>query len=631
MCGIAGLYTLDETRPADPSIVDAMCRMIVHRGPDDQGVHVHGGAQIGMRRLSIIDLASGHQPIHNEERTVWVVFNGEIYNFRELRRELEALGHRFYTQTDTECIVHAYEQYGEDCFRRLRGMFGIAILDLRERKLVLARDRLGKKPLYYTTTPDGTLAFASELKCLYAVPGFSPRISTEATHDYFALGYVPAPASIYEGVHKLPPAHYLVVRQGQVSVQRYWQLDFGPKWQAGEAELKGQLLEKLEDAVRARLVSDVPFGAFLSGGIDSSVVAVLMARNLAAPVKTFTIGFKEAAFNELPDARSVATHIGADHHELIVEADAVGLLKDLVWYFDEPFGDSSAIPTYLVSRLAAQHVKMVLSGDGGDELFAGYERYRRFQRLDAFARGTLGLGGTALRAASLVAGKARGVRLRRIADRVDQPYPQRYLSGVALNTAADLRMLLVPEVAGNDPFVRVSDRFTRADIADPMEKILAGDIDTYLADDILVKVDRMTMANSLEARSPLLDHELLEFAARLPLDLKLRNGSGKYLLKQVARDLLPAAVLDKPKQGFAIPVAKWFREDLRELMLDTLADRRFRERGIFNTAGVRRCMELHLAGSHDYSEPLWLLLTYEMWARRFIDGGVQARPVPVAA
>lgn len=631
MCGIAGLFSLDGRRTADPGIVDAMCRMIVHRGPDDQGVYVNGGAQIGMRRLAIIDLPSGHQPIHNEDRSVWIVFNGEIYNFREMRKELEALGHSFYTNTDTECIVHAYEQYGEECFNRLRGMFGIAILDLRENKLVLARDRLGKKPLYYTTTPDGTLAFASELKCLYAVPGFDPQISLEATHDYFALGYVPAPASIYQGVHKLPPAHCLVVKQGQVSVRRYWQVAFEPKWQASEGELKAQLLAKLEDAVKARLVSDVPFGAFLSGGIDSSVVAVLMARNLQSPVKTFTIGFKEAAFNELPDARAVAQHIGADHHELIVEADAVSMLKDLVWYFDEPFGDSSSIPTYLVSQLAARHVKMVLSGDGGDELFAGYERYRKYQRLDAFARRTLGLGGAALRVASLFAGTARGVRMRRIADRVEQPYPDRYLSSVALNTSADLRMLLTPEVAGHDPFVRVRGVFERHDIADEMERIIAGDIDTYLADDILVKVDRMTMANSLEARAPLLDHELLEFAARLPLQMKLRDGVGKYLLKQVANDLLPAAVLQKRKQGFAIPVAKWFREDLRELMLDTLADRRFRERGIFNAAGVQQCMADHLAGTHDYSEPLWLLLTYEMWARRFLDGKANEMPMAAAA
>lgn len=631
MCGIAGLYPLGKGREADPSVIDAMCRMIAHRGPDDQGVYVHAGAQIGMRRLSIIDLESGHQPIHNEDRTVWIVFNGEIYNFRQLRQELEALGHRFYTHTDTECIVHAYEQYGEACFQRLRGMFGIAILDLREGKLVLARDRLGKKPLYYTTTSDGTLAFASELKCLYAVPGFAPRVSPDATHDYFALGYVPAPASIYEGVHKLPPAHCLVVRDGQIRVSRYWQLEFGPKWEGSEAELKAALLDKLEDAVRARLVSDVPFGAFLSGGTDSSVVAALMARNLASPVKTFTIGFKEAAFNEIPDARAVARHIGAEHHELIVQADAVAMLRDLVWYFDEPFGDSSAIPTYLVSRLAARHVKMVLSGDGGDELFAGYERYRKYQRLDVYARRMLGAGGAALRVASRFVGAARGARLRRIADRVDQRYPDRYLSGVALNTNSRLQMLLQPEIAGNDPYTRVRGCFERLDIEDPMERILAGDIDTYLADDILVKVDRMTMANSLEARAPLLDHELLEFAARLPVKMKLRDGVGKYLLKRVARDLLPASVLDKPKQGFAIPVAQWFREDLRELMLDTIADRRFVERGVFNVEGVRKCLAEHLSGVHDHSEPLWLLLTYELWARKFLDAQAPVRMIASAA
>ena len=619
MCGIAGIYSLGGRQLPRPGIVEAMCQKIVHRGPDDQGTFTNARAQIGMRRLSIIDLAGGHQPIHNEDRSVQVVFNGEIYNFRELRKELEGLGHTFYTHTDTECIVHAYEQFGTDCFARFRGMFGIAILDLRRDRLVLGRDRLGKKPLYYTTTRDGILAFASELKCLFEVPGFEARVSNTATQDYFALGYVPEPATIYENVFKLPPAHCMVVTGGRTTLERYWTPAFEPKWDLDEATLTERLIAELEDAVRVRLVSDVPFGAFLSGGIDSSVVAVLMARNLPTPVKTFTIGFREAAFNELPDARAVAQHIGSEHHELIVEADAVTLLRDLVWYFDEPFGDSSSLPTYLVSKLAAGHVKMVLSGDGGDELFAGYERYRKYERLEALRRRSLGLAGPALRLAGALVPGERGFRLGRVGQRLAQPFPDRYLSGVALNTRDDLSMLLRPEVGDMDPFGRVRHHFTRTDIGSDMERILSGDMATYLTDDIMVKVDRMTMATSIESRAPLLDHQLIDFAARIPYAYKLRDGTGKYLLKQVARQLLPPAVMQKRKQGFAIPVARWLRHDLREMLLDTLSDRQFKERGVFNEQGVRRCVDAHLAGTRDCSEQLWLLLTYEMWARRFLS------------
>ncbi|MBL8331303.1 MAG: asparagine synthase (glutamine-hydrolyzing) [Rubrivivax sp.] len=625
MCGIAGVFSPHGPVRLDAAVVEAMCGRIRHRGPDDQGVFSHESGHIGMRRLAIIDLHSGHQPIHNEDRSVWIVFNGEIYNFKALRAQLEDLGHRFYTNTDTECIVHAYEQYGEDCFSHLRGMFAVAILDLRQRRLVLGRDRLGKKPLYTTQLPDGTLAFASELKCLFEVPGFDPAISTSATRDYFALGYVPQPASIYEGVHKLPAAHVLVLDDRGLRQRRYWSPVFGPKWTADEATLQEQLLEQLEDAVRVRLVSDVPFGALLSGGTDSSVVAALMARNMTQPVKTFSIGFREAAFNELPDARRVAQHIGAEHHEFIVEADAVSLLDTLVESFDEPFGDASAVPTWLVSRLAAQHVKMVLSGDGGDELFAGYERYRKYRQLLDLRQGSLGLAGPGLAVASALLPGARGARLGRIGARLSQAWPDDYLSGVALATREDLGEVLALEPAMLDPFASVRGAFAGAGGGDALDRMLEGDMATYLVDDILVKVDRMTMAHSLEARSPLLDHQLLEFAARLPFDMKLRGTTGKYLFKQVARRLLPAALLDKPKQGFAIPVARWLRHELRERMADVLASRSLRERGLFRPEGLQRCFARHLTGQQDHSEMLWLVLTYETWARRFVDGRSPAR------
>jgi len=626
MCGIAGVFAPSGTVAFGVDVAEAMCRAITHRGPDDQGIFSSAGAHIGMRRLAIIDLHSGHQPIHNEDRSVWVVFNGEIYNYRALRAELEAAGHRFYTDSDTECIVHAYEQHGQACFERLRGMFAVAIVDLRRDRLVLARDRLGKKPLYYTRLADGSIAFASELKSLFALPGFDPRVSQDAVRDFFALGYVPGPASIYEGVHKLPPAHTLSVEAGRSELQRYWDLAFDPKWPLDEEEAARELLERLDDAVRVRLASDVPFGAFLSGGLDSSVVAALMARHLDRPVKTFSIGFREDRFNELPHARLMAAHIGADHHEQIVDADAASLLDQLAWHFDEPFGDASAIPTFLVSRMAAGQVKMVLSGDGGDELLAGYERYARYLRLRRVRARTLGLAGPALAAVSALLPGGRRERWRRIAARLSQPFPDDYLSGVALATRADLQDVLMLDGSSPDPFAGVRQAYTVGAPSELLDVILRGDMASYLLEDILVKVDRMTMAHSLEARSPLLDHTLVEFAARLPTGLKLGGTTGKLLLRRVARQLLPAELLDKPKQGFAIPLALWLRGPLREKLQDVFASRAFRERGIYRVEGVRRCLDDHLAGRHDFAELLWLVLNYETWARRFVDTRPAAAP-----
>jgi asparagine synthase (glutamine-hydrolysing) len=621
MCGIAGVVSPGQARLPGPEVVDAMLGRIVHRGPDDQGEYRNAFAHVGMRRLSIIDLGGGHQPIGNEDGRIQVVFNGEIYNYRDLRRELEGFGHRFRTASDTEVIVHGYEQWGTGCFSRMRGMFAIAIVDEVADQLVLARDRLGKKPLYHTMLEDGSVAFASELKCLFALPGFAPRVSQAATRDYFTLGYVPGPHTIYDGVWKLPPAHWRIVpRQGgpfsSRQQGRFWKPEFGPKFIRSEATLERCLAEQLDEAVRVRLVADVPFGAFLSGGLDSSVVAALMARHMSEPVKTFTIGFREDDFNELPDARAIARHIGSQHHELIVEARAVDLLDDLVWHFDEPFGDSSAIPTWLVSQLASRHVKMVLSGDGGDELFSGYERYRRFERLQRWRTRSLGLAAPAAHAAAAWLKDPTARRLSRIAARLAQPFPDSYLSGVALSTAADLRRMLHPSVAAGDPFSSVRHHFDQPDIAEPMERVLHGDMATYLTDDILVKVDRMTMAHSLEARAPLLDHQLIDFVARLPYDMKAREGRGKVLLRKVAEALLPPALLAKRKQGFAIPVAAWMRTELRELVSSTFHDRSFRERGLFDVRGVQTLLDEHLVGAHDHSESLWLMLTYELWARR---------------
>ena len=620
MCGIAGLISLDGRPLPGPQTLQAMCASIVHRGPDDQGTFQNDWAAIGMRRLAIIDVAGGHQPVSSAGGRIQVVFNGEIYNFRELRSELAARGYVFQSHSDSECIAHAYAEYGTDCFAMLRGMFAIAVVDQDRRRLVLARDRIGKKPLYLGELSPGILGFGSELKTLLAVPGWQPRISMDAVQDFFSLGYIPAPDTIFEGIAKLPPAHWMSIEPGRdggapsIQQTRYAHVDFQPKWTDDEATLEERLLAELDDAVKVRLVSDVPFGAFLSGGLDSSVVCALMTRHLSQPLKTFSIGFEEAAFDELPDARRVAQHLGTEHHELVVRADATGLLDTLAHHFDEPFGDSSAIPTYLVSQLAARHVKMVLSGDGGDELFAGYSRYRRYAALQRIRRSTLGMGpGLAKLAGALIPG-ARGRRLAGIGQRMGLPWPDDYLALVALANPADLG-LLFGERAKTDPFGSIRQRFVRSDIDSDMERILSGDMDTYLADDILTKVDRTTMAVSLEGRAPLLDQNLIAFAARLPFDMKLRGEQGKYLFRKVAARLLPADVLNKRKQGFAIPLASWFRTDLKPMLLDTIGSRAFRERGIFSMQGIQTLVDEHQQGLQDRGELLWMVMVLETWLK----------------
>ena len=631
MCGIAGLISLDGRALPGLQTLDAMCRTIVHRGPDDQGTFHTDWAAIGMRRLSIIDVAGGHQPVTSAGGRIQLVFNGEIYNFRELRQTLEARGYVFQSHSDSECIAHAYAEYGTDCFAMLRGMFAIAIVDQDRRRLVLARDRIGKKPLYLGELSPGVLGFGSELKTLLAVPGWQPRISMDAVQDFFSLGYIPAPDTIFEGIGKLPPGHWMSIEPGQdggapnIVQTRYSHVDFLPKWTDDEDTLQERLFAELDDAVRVRLVSDVPFGAFLSGGLDSSVVCALMTRHLSQPLKTFSIGFDEAGFDELPDARRVAQHLGTEHHEMVVRPDAANLLETLVHHFDEPFGDSSAIPTFLVSQLAARHVKMVLSGDGGDELFAGYSRYRRYATLQRIRRATLGMApGLAKLGGALLPG-ARGRRLSGIGQRLGLPWPDDYLALVALANPADLR-LLFGERAHADPFSSVRQRFVRSDIDSHAEQILSGDMDTYLVDDIRVKVDRTTMANALEARAPLLDQNLIAFAARLPFDLKLRGEQGKYLFRKVAARLLPAEVLTKRKQGFAIPLATWFRNDLRPMLLDTIGSRAFKERGIFDQAGIQRLVDEHQQGLQDRGELLWMVMVLETWMRTLPD---QTSPSPM--
>ena len=615
MCGIVGAVTNNHNKLPSPEIADRMCKVIEHRGPDDQGIYYEEGVFIGMRRLSIIDLESGHQPIHNEDKTIWTVFNGEIYNFRELRKELERKGHKFYTHSDAECIVHSYEEYGEQCFSKFRGMFAIAIWDERKKCLILGRDHLGKKPLFYTYT-NGLLAFGSELKSLIQLPGFNKTLSQSAIHDYLLFGYIPTPSSIFKDVQKLPPAHYLIFDLKEIVIKKFWELSFEPKITGSCESLTEQLEDKLSESVRLRLVSDVPFGAFLSGGIDSSIVVSLMAKEMNMPVKTFSIGFKEEEFSELSDARIVASHIGAEHHEEVVEADAVSILDELVWYFDEPFADSSAIPTYLVSKMAAQHVKMVLSGDGGDEAFGGYDRYQKYRVIDRLRK----LGGNnvskALKGAAHFFPHDIKSRVAWLSQRVAQPYPDNYLSGVAICTP-DLAYELISNSSIDRGYGALGNIFNKHTQSNPLDSIIAGDIKSYLLDDILVKVDRMSMATSLEARAPLLDYQLMEFAASLPVEYKINKKVTKFLLKKVSEKYLPQSILTKKKQGFGIPLAAWFRTTLKDMMFDIIESQRFRERGIFDVEMTRSILEKHVNKEKDFSEQLWSILVFELWARAY--------------
>jgi len=616
MCGIAGYVVAPGAQPPSLEVGRAMNAVIHHRGPDDEGLYCDTRALLGMRRLSIIDLESGHQPMASADGTVQVVFNGEIYNYRELRAELAGLGHAFRTHSEAEVIVQAYRAWGEDCFRRLHGMFAIALWDVQRELLLLARDRFGEKPLYVARQGD-RLLFASELKSLLQVPGFNASLNRDALRGYVAFGYVPSPRSILADVTKLAPGHYLRHIDGRTSLHCYYALSFEPKTTLSEADACDELAHLLDQAVSSRLVSDVPFGAFLSGGLDSSVVVALMARHMSQSVKTFSIGFREAAFNELDDARRVARHLGTEHHELMVEPDAVDLLQTLAWHLDEPFADASAVPTYLVAKLAREHVKMALSGDAGDEAFAGYSRYMRYLKLHRLGALKPLAAAVASGAGHALAGSNRR-RLLRIAESLRLPFPDNYLSVVALTRVERARALLGDDGSHYDILAAAyADDLPN----DPLDRIVAIDFASYLSDDILVKVDRMTMANSLESRAPFLDHRVIDFATRLPAHMRVRGGRGKHLLRRAAERWLPPDVLAKPKQGFALPLAQWFRGPLRELASDVIGSQAFRERGLISQPAAQHCLQQHLSGADDCSEALWLVLSLELWARRFLDHG----------
>jgi asparagine synthase (glutamine-hydrolysing) len=628
MCGIAGFADLASrhgTAGSDRTRLKGMCDVMRHRGPDDEGVHIEPGVAMGMRRLSIIDLSTGHQPIHNEERTVWVVFNGEIYNYRELRDALEASGHTFYTASDTETIVHGYEEWGDQVFSRLRGMFAIAIWDARERTLLIARDRAGIKPLYYGEG-DGRLFFGSEAKCLLVNPEIDREIDLMALDHYLAYLYTPRDRAIFRGIRKLPPGHYLKLHDGRLSIERYWQIPIVGAFRGSEAEALDELEQTLSAAVQSHLLSDVPLGAFLSGGIDSSVVVALMARASGKPVRTFAIGFDESEFNELPHARRVAEYLGTEHHEFVVRPDAAAILDRLIWHFDEPFADSSAIPTWYVSEMARRHVAVVLSGDGGDELFGGYDRYLPHPRVQSFDRLVPGVG----RAVASAAWRAlpHGMTGKNFLRHVARNAQGRYLDSMTFFHVDERRELLSPDVrralGSWDAEAVFREPFDRLEGLPFPAQMMAFDFETYLPGDCLTKVDRMSMAHSIESRVPLLDHLVVEFAASLPIDMKINGDRRKHLLRKLAFRLVPQELLDRPKQGFGVPIGHWFRGSMRDVCGDVLRSAETRQRGYFNPAFVDRIFDEHLAGKRDHSLRLWQLVIFELWHRQYVGAALVA-------
>lgn len=620
MCGIAGFIDGQHSVPHAEGLIRAMCHVIRHRGPDEQGIWIGDGMAMGMRRLAIIDVAGGQQPIFNEDQSVLVVFNGEIYNYRELKKELQERGHFFNTNSDTEVIVHAYEEYGDDCPRHLRGMFVFALWDRNRRRLLAARDRFGKKPFNYYW--DGQrLIFGSEIKSLLEAD--IPReMNHIALDEYLLYRYVPTPNTLFKDVMKLPPGHILIYEQQQVSIKRYWELSFTPTCNDDEATAVERIRALLEDAVRVRLMSEVPLGAFLSGGIDSSTVVGLMSQAMSQPVKTFSIGFEEDDFTELPYARQVAKYFGTDHHEFCVRPELVSVLPQLVWAYDEPFADASMLPTYYVSRLAREHVTVVLTGDGGDEIFGGYTSYERelfIHRIPGYIRHLLGYGSRLM---------PDGMRGKKRLASFHADAATRCVQAATLLPPGSRPLLYQQEyfehVRTHNPHERLLSVFNRRGDLDITARQQYADVQVYLPDDILVKVDKASMLNSLETRAPLLDQQLVEYVASLPSSLRVHNNKLKYLLKQATKDLLPAKILTRPKQGFGVPIKHWFRGELTSFAHEVLEAPRALQRGIFNPQFIRSMLTTHASTKLvDHSEEIWTLLCLELWFQIYMDAPVR--------
>ena len=630
MCGIAGIVDF-KGNSIDNSLLKAMCDAMVHRGPDDEGYYFSNNSKIsiglGHRRLSIIDLKTGHQPIYNENRNVWLIQNGEIYNFMELRRSLEKNGHIFYTNTDAEVIVHAYEEYGEDVVNYLRGYFAFAIWDETQKKLILARDRIGMKPLLYSQV-NNKLIFASEFKALLAYPEIDKEIDFEAIHHYLTYLCIPAPLTAFKKIKKLPPAHMLVYQDGKLRLNRYWELDFSRKIKITEEEAVSQIITLLKEAVKIRLISDVPLGVLLSGGIDSTCVTALMSQLQENKIRTFSMGFGEGQYNELPYAKFVADHFKTDHYQNYVTPDVEEILPKLVEHYGEPYGDSSALPTYHVCKVARQKVKVALNGDGGDELFGGYRRHLASNLAETYGPVAKILNRSPLkiifrRFPDKPSRPNSPGNIRRFLDAAELDRAHRYMRWIGFFDERFKKSLYADDfcrqVEGLDSCVFLTDLFNKVKNIDSIDAALCIDILFGLQNDLVVKMDIASMANSLETRSPLLDHHLIEFSASLPSNLKIRNLSLKYIFRKSLKGLVPDKILKRPKRGFAVPVDKWFRGPLKDYLTNTVLSPRALKRGYFRPDRLRGVVESHLAGKKDYGQHLWGLLVLELWHRRFID------------
>lgn len=641
MCGIAGGIWSHNAQRLTRDELGRMTDAIAHRGPDDQGhliipANTNGsimsgrpspGVALGFRRLSIIDLATGHQPLGNEDGTVQIVFNGEIYNYQQIRHRLEGAGHTFRTQTDTETIVHLYEDLGLDCFEHLNGMFAMAIWDGRNERLVLARDRMGKKPLYYTVQ-NGRLVFASELKSLMTLPGISKEIDPGSIDLYLTYQYIPHPHSIYKGIHKLPPGHYAVFENGSLRIEKYWKVDWSNEIVIDQATASTQLRTMLADAIRIRLRSDVPLGAFLSGGIDSSLVVAIAQQQLDTQVQTFSIGFSEADFDETHYAKMVADHVGTKHQRFEVTPDAMDILDRLVHQYDEPFGDSSAVPTWYLCEMTRKHVTVALSGDGGDELFGGYERYRALKlsgQLQSWLPvGWLNQSWIMNRLPDSNARRSLLRRVRRFCEALGQPPIERYMNWIQIFSEAsrlDLyRESFIEQLPDRNPVSFLADAWRNAGKRDLLSCASTADLQTYMPCDLMTKVDIASMAHSLEARQPLLDYRLVEWAASLPSHLKLRGKKGKRLLMDTYYDLLPKAIWHRPKMGFGVPIAKWFRTSLRDRTYDALLGPDAKCHQYFRREAISGLVDEHMTGRGNQAYRLWNLLFLELWLRSKATG-----------
>lgn len=649
MCGICGEIDFSKGIKTEP--IKRMCDVLVHRGPDDEGMVFFRGNQyyevkrsfqmvsknegfevgLGHRRLSIIDLSEdAHQPMSNENGTIWIVYNGEIYNFQNLRKELEEKGHLFKSKSDTEVILHAYEEWDVDCLNRFRGMFAFAIWDSKLKRLFMARDRLGEKPLVYFNK-NGQFVFASEIKALLQIPGVERKVNNSGLHHYLTYQYVPSPDTIFEGIKKLPPAHYLLYdRNGNIRIERYWKLNFNSRQKnhADVQEFSDLIRTELEESVKLRLISDVPLGAFLSGGIDSSLIVGMMGKLSGKPVKTFSIGFEEKDFDELIYAKLVSDHFATEHHEFVVRPNAIEILPKLIWHYNEPFADSSAIPTYYLANVTKNYVKVVLTGDAGDENFAGYKRYLWSKWVALFIKipGKIRreLIPTFLRVISYSHWKEKTLnRLIDFMESLSDDQVRNYAEQIKIFNAKEKGDIytedLVKNLGKKNPLDFLTKKYEEAETDDLLGKLLYVDINSYLPEDLLVKMDIATMANSLEARIPFLDHKFMELVAGIPSQLKMKGSMTKFILKKSFSDLLPEAILKRKKMGFGVPVSRWFKKELKEYIYEILMDSRTLNRGYFRREGIERLLDEHITSRYDHSAKIWALLILEIWFRVFMD------------